>query len=167
MLELLASNDRFPIQERTLMTQETSSRLMCAVAAALLALFTVTPTSSNAQPPRVAPHAPASPGWDVLGRTQASYKKDHDVIKVTGPADNYRALKFRVTDAPLNLQRIVVTYDNNSKEKLDSRQNIPQGADSRPINLRGGQRSLKKIEFWYDTKGMGKGKADVTAYGKH
>ena len=111
------------------------------------------------------PRPATGPGWKALGRTQASHKKDHDVIKVKGPADNFRALKFKVTDAPLNLRRVVVTYDNNTKEELDARHNIPQGGESPPINLRGGTRSIRRVEFWYDTKGMGT--ADVTLFGRH
>lgn len=109
----------------------------------------------------------AEPGWTVLGRTQASHKKDHDVVVVRGPADNYHALKFKVKDAPLNLHAVEVTYDNNTRERLDVRQNIPRGGESRPINLRGGKRSLRRVEFWYDTKGMGQGRADVTVLGRH
>jgi len=34
------------------------------------------------------------------------------------------------------------------------------------IDLRGaGKRSLRKVEFWYDTKGLLNGKADVTLFG--
>lgn len=109
----------------------------------------------------------AGPGWTVLGRTQASYKRDHDAVVLRGPADNYRALKFKVSDAPLNLRKVVVTYDNNTKERLEARDNIPAGGESRPINLRGGKRSIRRIEFWYDTKGMGRGRADVTVFGRH
>ena len=51
-------------------------------------------------------------------------------------------------------------------DKIDVRQNIPQGGESRAIDLRGiGKRSVRRIEFWYDTKGFLKGKADVTVFG--
>ena len=108
-----------------------------------------------------------SPGtWRLIGRVQAGHTADHDVIIVQGPYDNFRRIKFKVTDAPLNMQRMVVTYDNGVPDKIDVRQNIPQGGESRVIDLRGaGKRSLRKIEFWYDTKGFLKGKADVTLFG--
>jgi hypothetical protein len=49
---------------------------------------------------------------------------------------------------------------------FDIRQNIPQGGESRAIDLRGiGKRSVRRIDFWYDTKGFLKGKADVTVFG--
>jgi hypothetical protein len=109
---------------------------------------------------------PGPPGsWRVIGTTHAGFKADHDAIVVTGPADNFRKIKFKVTDAPLNLLRLVVTYDNGVPDKIEVRFNIPQGGESRVIDLNGGSRSLKRIDFWYDTKGVLKGTADVTVVG--
>jgi len=104
--------------------------------------------------------------WRLLGTTHANHSADHDVIIVQGPYDNFRKIKFKVTDAPLNLMHLVVTYDNGVPDKIDIRQNIPKGGESRVIDLKGvGKRSLRKIEFWYDTKGFLNGKADVTVFG--
>ena len=108
-----------------------------------------------------------SPGeWRLLGQTHADHAADHDTVIVKGPFDNFRKIKFKVTDAPLNMQHMVVTYDNGAPDKIDIRQNIAQGGESRAIDLRGvGKRSIHKIDFWYDTKGFLKGKADVTVFG--
>ena len=109
---------------------------------------------------------PGAPGtWRLIGQVHAGFKADHDVIVVRGPYDNFRRIKFKVTDAPLNLHRLVVTYDNGEPDRIEVREEIRQGGESRVIDLRGGTRSLRKIEFWYDTKGSGKGKADVTVFG--
>jgi hypothetical protein len=36
------------------------------------------------------------------------------------------------------------------------------------VDLRGiGKRSVRKIEFWYETKGILNGQADVTLFGMH
>ena len=114
----------------------------------------------------VQPRAGAPGEWRLIGQTHADHAADHDVIIVKGPFDNFRKIKFKVTDAPLNMQHMVVTYDNGAPDRIDVRQNIPQGGESRVIDLRGvGKRSLRKIEFWYDTKGFLKGKADVTVFG--
>jgi len=110
--------------------------------------------------------AGAAGDWRVIGTTQADHSADHDTIVVKGPFDDFRKIKFKVTDAPLNLQRLVVTYDNGEPEKLDVRENISQGSESRAIDLRGaGKRSIRRIDFWYDTKGWLKGKAHVTVFG--
>jgi hypothetical protein len=104
--------------------------------------------------------------WEKLGRVTATHSADHDKIKVEGRNDDFRKLKFRVSDSPLNMHRIIVTYDNGGAERLEVRQNIPKGGETRDIDLQGGKRSIRTIEFWYDTKGLLNGKADVTAYGR-
>jgi hypothetical protein len=114
----------------------------------------------------VQPKAGPAGSWRLIGQTHADHGRDHDTIIVQGPFDNFRRIKFKVTDAPLNMQYMLVTYDNGAPDRIDVRQNIPQGGESRVIDLRGvGKRSLRKVEFWYDTKGFLKGKADVTLFG--
>jgi len=104
--------------------------------------------------------------WVRLGKVTASHTADHDKIKVEGRNDDFRKLKFKVTDSPLDMHRIVVTYDNGGSERLDVRENIPKGGETRAIDLQGGQRSIRTIEFWYDTKGLLNGRAEVIAYGR-
>ena len=114
----------------------------------------------------VQPKAGAAGTWKLIGQTHAYHGVDHDTIVVQGPFDNYRRIKFKVTDAPLNMQRMVVTYDNGAPDKIDIRQNIAQGGESRVIDLKGvDKRSIRRIDFWYDTQGFLKGKADVTVFG--
>jgi hypothetical protein len=114
----------------------------------------------------VHPNAGAAGTWKLIGQTHADHGADHDTIIVKGPYDNFRKIKFKVTDAPLNMQHMVVTYDNGAPDKIDIRQNIAQGGESRAIDLHGvGKRSVRRIDFWYDTQGFLKGKADVTVFG--
>jgi hypothetical protein len=53
-------------------------------------------------------------GWTQLGKVTASHGADHDRITVSNRNDDFRKLKFKVTDAPLNMNRVVVTYDNGA-----------------------------------------------------
>jgi hypothetical protein len=122
--------------------------------------------NANAQDKVTHPRAGAPGQWRLLGQVTANLTADHDVIVVKGPFDNFRRIKFKVTDAPLNITRLVVTYDNGEPDRLDVRQRIEKGGESRVIDLRGaGQRSLRRIDFWYDTAGVGRGRADVTVFG--
>lgn len=74
----------------------------------------------------------------VTGTTHADHEPDHDAIL------------------------------NGTPDRIDVRQNIPKGGESRVIDLRGtGKRSIRSIEFWYDTKGFLTGKANVTVFGMH
>jgi hypothetical protein len=105
--------------------------------------------------------------WRLLGQTHAQRKADHDAILVAGPYDFFRRLKFKVTDAPLNMMKMLVRYDDGGlPEQIELRFNIPQGGESRVIDLKGARRKLKSVEFWYDTQGLLKGQADVTLFGQ-
>ena len=133
--------------------------------AALAALLVIWAIPLHAQ--KVVQPAPGAAGqWRLIGQTHAKHTVDHDAIFVRGPFDNFRRIKFKVTDSPLRIHRMVVTYDNGAPDRIDVRQNIPRGGESRAIDLRGvGKRSIRKIEFWYDTKGILNGQADVTLFG--
>jgi hypothetical protein len=113
------------------------------------------------------PKGGGSGKWIVIGQTHATHSADHDSITVVGKHDNFRRLKFKVTGAPLNMMRMVVTYDDGAPERIDVRQNIKQGGESLVIDLKGGKRSIRTIEFWYDAKGFLTGQADVTVFGMH
>jgi hypothetical protein len=131
---------------------------------AALAVFWAIPSEAQ----KVTKPKPGPKGsWRLIGRVEASHSADHDTIIVRGPYDNFRKVKFKVTDAPLNLKRLVVTYYNGTPDKLEVRENIKKGGESRVIDLRGaGQRSLRRVDFWYDTAGVFQGKADVTFFGQ-
>ena len=133
---------------------------------AVLALATAGAALARAGQQVTHPKPGPAGSWRLIGQTHASHSADHDVIVVKGPYDNFRRIKFKVTDAPLNMHYMLVTYDNGQPDRIDVRQNIPKGGESRVIDLKGvGQRSLRRVEFWYDTKGLLNGKADVTLFG--
>ena len=64
------------------------------------------------------------------------------------------------------MRKILVRYDDGGlPENVEVRYNIPQGGESREIDLKGGRRKIKSVEFWYDTKGFLNGRANVTLFG--
>lgn len=112
------------------------------------------------------PRGGAAGAWRLLGSVEAGFTADHDTIVVSGPNDGFRRIKFKVTDAGITLRRLVVTYENGQPDKLDVRQDIPEGTESRQIDLAGsGRRRIRRVEFWYDTKGVLQGRANVTLFG--
>jgi hypothetical protein len=133
---------------------------------AVLALATAGAAWARAGQQVTRPNPGPAGSWRLIGQTQASHSADHDAIVVKGPYDNFRKIKFKVTDAPLHMHYMLVTYDNGQPDRIEVRQNIPKGGESRVIDLKGvGKRSLRRVEFWYDTKGLLNGKADVTLFG--
>jgi len=115
----------------------------------------------------VQPKSGAVGQWRFLGTVSAQTVKDHDIIVVAGPYDYFRRLKFKVTDSPIEMAYILVRYqDGGAPERIETRFNIPQGGESRVIDIRGTKRKLKSVEFWYRDKGILNGKADVSLFGQ-
>jgi hypothetical protein len=141
------------------------ARIRCT--ALLVLALAASAATLGAQDKVVKPRAGAAGKWRLLGQLQANFSADHDTIVVAGPYDNFRRIKFKVTGADVNIKDVVVTYDNGAPDRLEVREHIPEGGESRAIDLRGvGQRSLRKIEFRYDTAGVLKGRAHVTVFGQ-
>jgi len=137
-------------------------RVLAAAIAVFATLWAASVQGQVGSAPRNGP--PGS--WRLIGTAEAGFQADHDGILVRGPYDDFRRIKFKVTGAPLNLQRLVVTYENGTPERIDVRSSIPEGGESRQIDLQGsGKRRIRRIDFWYDTKGFLKGKAHVTVFG--
>jgi hypothetical protein len=104
--------------------------------------------------------------WREIGEVKAGYSGDQDAIFVNGPFDDFRKIKFRVSNAAVNMHRMVITYENGGKDEVPLKLVINKGDESRNIDLKGGKRRIRKIEFWFDTKGRFSGKARVTVYGR-
>jgi hypothetical protein len=60
---------------------------------------------------------------------------------------------------------MIARYDDGAPENIEVRNEIHKCCESRVIDLRGGKRKLKSVEYWYDTKGILNGKANVTHFG--
>ena len=110
----------------------------------------------------------APPGaWRLIGTVHANNSRDNDALAVKGPDDDFRRIKFKVTNSPLNMYRMAVVYENGEPDNIEVKQKIAKGGESRVIDLKGkGTRRIRKIQFWYESAGMFNGKADVTVFGQ-
>lgn len=117
-----------------------------------------------AQTPAVV--ASDSKGWHKIGEKTVSLKTERDEIAVMG-SDKFATLKFKVTDAPINLVSVEVTFENGDKQDVNIKQEIKSPGESRTIDLKGGaERSIKKITFVYKTLANNKDeKAHVEIWG--
>lgn len=90
-------------------------------------------------------------GWHKIGETTVDFKKERDEVAVIG-ADRFASIKFKVTDAPIDLMDMEVYYESGDKQNIKINQPIKAaGGESRSIDLNGGERNLKKIVFVYKT----------------
>jgi len=107
----------------------------------------------------------AQGGWRFIADKQVAFGVDHDVIVTGNTNDDFRKLKLKVTDGPLKMYDMKVYFDNGTVQDVSIRFHIPQGGESRVIDLDGGLRHIKRVEFWYETKGFRKGRARIALWG--
>lgn len=107
----------------------------------------------------------AQGGWRFIADKWVSFGVDHDEIITGNTNDDFRKLKLRITDGPLKMYDMKVYFDNGSVQDVSIRSHFRQGSESRVIDLDGGLRHIKRIEFWYETKGFLKGRSRVAVWG--
>jgi hypothetical protein len=105
------------------------------------------------------------PGWTHIGHTTASFKMQNESVVVLG-ADEFTALKIKVTDAGLHIHHMQVFYESGDMEEINLKDDFNQGTESRTIRLKHPDRDIQKVAFTYKTRPNAKGdKADIDLYG--
>jgi hypothetical protein len=105
------------------------------------------------------------PGWTHIGQTTASFKMQNESISVLG-ADEFTALRIKITDAGLQLERMQVFYESGDMEEIELKDHFASGTESRIIKLKHPDRDIQKVAFTYRTDPNTKGdKADIELYG--
>jgi phage terminase large subunit GpA-like protein len=104
--------------------------------------------TANAQTPKVV--ISDKTGWHKIGEVTVKFEKDRDEVLVIG-ADKFAQIQFKVTEAPIDLQAMVVYYENGEKQPVAIRESVKAPGESRVIDLKGGERTIKKIVFEYKT----------------
>jgi hypothetical protein len=134
------------------------------VATLLIAGLMVVGVGTQKQCPQMS-QVEAKQDWVFLGERTVGDNLDHDTIPVTAARGDFRRIQFRVKDHAIQILRLVVHYGNGNPDKIETREMIPAGGKSRVIDLKGGDRVIKKIDFWYETKSLGHKRALVRVYG--
>jgi len=107
----------------------------------------------------------SKPGWHKIGSVTADFKVEKDAIEVLG-ADRFKAIKLKVTDAPIQIYDLEVYYEAGDVENIQVRQDLKRGEETKVLDLKGYDRELKKVVFIYKTVANTKeNKATVELYG--
>lgn len=132
-------------------------------AGVLMLLGSVVGINTYAQKPAVVISNEA--GWHKIGEIAADFDMDTESISVHG-ADEFAAIKLKVKDAPLNIERLQVFYESGDMEEINVRSQINENAETSVINLKHPDRDIQKVTFTYKTVANSKEeKADVELYG--
>jgi len=104
--------------------------------------------------------------WEKLGSRVVNYGLDRDVIHVGAQRGGFTKLKVAVSGGAINMHKMIVEYQNGTKESIDLRFNFSKKSASRVIDIRGGKRLIRDITFVYDTKNLSRTKAKVHVLGR-
>ncbi len=132
----------------------------------LLVLYVCMPPTASAQRGGVVVVRPgARPVWRDLGTTVVNYGVSRDAINVFD--DNFfRALKFKVWDASLEMIEAEVVYGNGARDRVPINYVVRRGEESPALNLRGGNRRIRKVFFTYRfVPGLTFRRAKITLFG--
>lgn len=106
-----------------------------------------------------------SEDWQMLGTHAVDYTLDYDVIPVTYKKGAFTSLKFRVVDGNINMHRCMVTFENGDKQEIEIKHQFSANSE-KTVDLKGNNRIIEKITFWYDTKNASSRKAVIEAWGR-
>jgi hypothetical protein len=74
---------------------------------------------------------------------------DHDRIVVTAARGEYRAIRFRVENAAIEFDRVLVHFGNGTTVPIALKHRLRAGEQTRALDLPGDRRVIESVEFWY------------------
>lgn len=105
--------------------------------------------------------------WELLGQRKVNFKTDRDAITVTAIEGTFTKIKLKVLYNAIELLDLKVHFGDGDVHDVAVRKVITAGGETRVIDLPGGARVIRKVEFVYRTKGPRPGRATLMLFGKH
>ena len=119
---------------------------------------------ATAAPPP--PPPPSAGAWVELGCKQvALFGRDRDAVPIGRQESHSKAIRLHVRGADVEMLDLKVTYANGEPDDIPVRHLIRQGERTRPLDLRGWERSINRVDIVYQTIPNFKGLARVCVEG--
>src|SRR6478735_117689 len=83
--------------------------------------------------------------WKVLGDATIEKKGGGAESKVAAEEGLVKRIKFEVRGTDVEFKKVTVAYENGDPEESDVRDTVRRGGKSRAIDLKGGNRVIKKV----------------------
>ena len=103
--------------------------------------------------------------WDLLGTKTVDYLLDRDVVTASSK-QTYNSLKVKVNNGMVNVHKVTIHFANGETQDVNLPAEMTKDNDGKLIDLKGNQRVIEKITFWYDTKNSNKDKAVVEVWAR-
>src|SRR5262245_55328218 len=98
--------------------------------------------------PPIGPGPGAGRDWEELGCQRVSlFGVDRDTIRVGRREGRFKAIRLHVRGADINILDLRVVYSNGEPDHIPVRSVIRQGDRTRPLDLRGWERSIDRVEL--------------------
>ena len=107
---------------------------------------------------------PNDQGWTDLGNVAVSAQAQASTIAV-GTGTAYPTFRFGVASSQIELSNIVFVFDNGQRYSPNTRHFIRNGGRSQNLDLPGGARVIRTVEFSYKGIDSAVGRATVHLYG--
>jgi hypothetical protein len=104
--------------------------------------------------------------WKMLGTRVVDYTLDHDVVSLNNSQEAFTSLKVVVKNGSLNMHKATIHFANGDKQDITFPDVVTTESDGRIIDLKGNDRVIEKVTFWYDTRKAASQKATIEVYGK-
>ena len=104
-------------------------------------------------------------GWTLLGTRTVDYTLDRDVVSITNN-QIFSELKLMVKNGTLKMHKCTVHFEDGDTKDISFTDDVNKTNDGRILDLKGSNRTIEKVTFWYDTKNDSKNKSIVELWGK-
>ena len=105
-------------------------------------------------------------GWTPLGTRVVDYTLDHDVVSLNNSKEAFTSLKITVKNGSLNMHKATVHFANGDKQDIEFAEVVTPESGGKVIDLKGNDRVIEKVTFWYDTRKNSNDKATIEVFGK-
>ena len=83
--------------------------------------------------------------WKVMGDAKIERKSGSAKIDVGAEEGVAKRIKFEVRGSDVEFKKVTVTYESGDPEEIDIRDTVRRGGKTRAIDLKGGNRVIKKV----------------------
>jgi len=110
--------------------------------------------------------ASAQQGWVTLGCRDVNWAIDRDVIQVGRRDGRFTAVRLRVSGSDVRMLDLKVVYGTGAPDDIPVRAVIRAGQASGPLDLRGHDRVIDRIQMIYASRPNFRGRAQVCVDGR-
>lgn len=104
--------------------------------------------------------------WVQLGCRDVDLNVDRDVVEVSRRDGRFTAIRLRAIGNAVQMIDLKVLYGNGEPDDIRVRGRIPQGGSTGPLDLRGHDRSIDRIQMVYARVPNFRGRAAICVDGK-